>query len=149
MSLFSLLSAVCFGQNVDTAPILEKVEADMPVYAHLLAKLIDRYTKMDEVMDCDIQVQESTSTGALEKVSIFLRVDPELLKKRRKLYESKAHAAILLLSSKAKRKVRNALAQEIDIEKMIPAYKKMIYKTLSVAFPELRPEDIVIDITLK
>ena len=92
--LFSLCSAACFGRNAETAALLEKVEADAPVYAQLVAKLIDKYTKMSEVYDCDVQLEEDPLTGELEKVSVAVRVDPELLKNRRKLYEAKVETAI-------------------------------------------------------
>lgn len=147
--LFSLLTSACFARNAETTAILEKAKADAPVYAHLVARLVDKYTKMSEVVDCSIQIHENALTAEVEGVNVAMRVDPEKLKKQRQLYQSKAEAAISVLSSKTKRKVRGAIAKEMDLDKIVPAYTQLVQQSLIRAFPELNPKNIEIVVTTK
>ncbi|HEY5260363.1 MAG TPA: hypothetical protein VIJ46_06915 [Rhabdochlamydiaceae bacterium] len=147
--LFSLLTTACFARNAETVAIVEKAKADAPVYAHLAARLVDKYTKMSEVADCSIEIYENALTAKVEGVNVAMRIDPEKLKKHRQLYQSKAEAAISVLSTKAKRKVRGVIAKEMDIEKIVPAYTQMLQQSLMRAFPDLDPDNIEIVVTTK
>ncbi len=147
--LFSLLTTACFARNAETAAIVEKAKADALVYAHLAARLVDKYTKMSEVVDYSIQIDENAATAEVEGVHVAMRIDPEKVKKQHQLYQSKAEAAISVLSSKAKRKVRGAIAKEMDLEKIVPAYTQMVQLSIIRAFPELDPKNIEIVVTTK
>ncbi len=144
-----LLSAPCFASRPEVTAIVDKAKSDFPTYARLCADLVDSITKMSEVVDCEVRLEDNYYTTQLEKVRVNIQVDPEGVRKKRKLYEAKAEVVVGILSSKVKRKVKKAMGKEVDVLTLIPAYTQLIHKMVCKAFPELAPVDIEVNVTAK